>query len=83
MISGVYIADTQGEIVIERTYTVTPPRESVKKLIVLQLNLAEGEKSCAVENEMVWEIDQHYIFAIRRGQVLILALAEGDVRAGF
>ena len=83
MISGLYIADTQGEILIERTYITPPPRETVKKLILTQLNLGEGEKARPIENEIVWEMDQHYIYAIRRDQIILLALTEGDVLTTF
>ncbi len=83
MISGVYIADTQGEIIVERTYIAPPPRDSVKKLIMTQLNQGEGEKTRCIDDEIVWEVDQHFLFAIRRGQVIILATSESDVLISF
>lgn len=79
MISGIYIADCQGEVIIERTYIIPPPRETVKKFIVSELSKGTSETWSGIGNEIVWEKDQYYIFAIRRDQVYIIALTQGDV----
>eukprot|EP01022_Parablepharisma_sp_SALTPOND_P033381 TRINITY_DN88610_c1_g1_i1.p4 TRINITY_DN88610_c1_g1~~TRINITY_DN88610_c1_g1_i1.p4 ORF type:complete len:246 (+),score=18.96 TRINITY_DN88610_c1_g1_i1:88-738(+) len=77
MISGVYICDVQGELLIERTYTTTSCREPIRKLIRSQLSLGDVEKP-AVEDEVVWEVDGSYLFAVRKGRVLFLALTHAD-----
>jgi len=78
MISGIYLADTQGEILIERTYVIPPPRDTIRKLIVSDLGKGSSDIQ-TIENEIVWEKEQYFIFAIRRDQVFILALTQGDV----
>ena len=76
MINGLYIADSQGEILIERTYTATSVREQIKKLIRSQLSNSENSDS---NIKAIWEIEDAYIFATRRARVIFLALAQNDV----
>jgi len=78
MISGIFISDTQGEILIERTYTTEPIREIIKKVIHSQFTLTEEVINPTIENEMVWEMDGWNIFAVRRGRVLFSAMTKED-----
>ncbi len=82
MISGVYITDSQGEILIERSYTLAPTREPIKKVIRSQLSSSDSDKSLggstAGQDQIVWDVDGSYIFAIRRARILLLALTQKD-----
>ena len=80
MISGIYIADTQGEILIERTYNLAHSSEQIKKLICSQLSASNPDNVAATtaQNEIVWEVDGIFIFAVRKGRVLYLAVTQGD-----
>jgi nitrate reductase NapAB chaperone NapD len=77
MINGIYIADSQGEIFVERTFTTAPSQESIKKLIRSQFPLDTAESS-GPGAKMIWEVDDSYVFATRRGRVIFLALTKDD-----
>jgi len=77
MINGIYIADSQGEIFLERTFTTAPSQESIKKLIRSQFPLDSVESS-GPGAKIVWEVDNSYVFATRRGRIIFLALTKED-----
>lgn len=77
MINGIYIADSQGEILVERTFSTAPLQESIKKLIRAQFPLDAAETS-GPGAKAVWEVDDFYVFATRRGRAIFLALTQND-----